>query len=213
MENAGAFIGTAEHNKYVNDSVAELYDLVIDADNGKLYATSTGSLTPSLGTLTSGQGWVLPSDFNRLVSVHILDSEPFVAVPADPALWPELISNPPHKRNARYLLRREFGTGTRELYVFPAVTQTELLVQYVPTRPVLSLDADTFVGTDDELEYIEYTTAIKMLQKEESDTTALEYSRAQLKTRILNNVKDADLNSPRTIRLNRKRGINLRKGY
>jgi hypothetical protein len=55
--------------------------------------------------------------------------------------------------------------------------------------------------------------AIKMLQKEESDTTALEYSKAKLTTRILNNIKDVDLNSPRTIRLNRKRGIYFKRGH
>lgn len=218
MENASNFIADVELNKYVNEGISELYDLEIDADNGKLFATSVGNLDPALGTITSATGWTLPNDFGRLVSVHVRpggSGRPYPAFPLDPSEWASIAENPPPKAAAEYLLRKEFGAGVQELYVWPALSQNELLVQYIPARPVLSLDEDTFTGSDDELEFIEHAAAVKMLQKEESDTTAVEYAKQNLRTRILNNVKDVDLNAPRSIRMNRRRGYPhfRRRGY
>ena len=213
MENAGNFIGSVEHTKYVNDAIGDLFDVVVDADNGKLLGTSVGNLSPALGTVGSGNGWYLPPDFSRLVSVHITDgTRPYIAHPADPADWVGLLDSPPPATNSQYLLTQAFGEGETILYTFPAVAESRVLLRYIPTPPVLSDETDEFTGSTAQLDYIEHNVAVRMLQKEESDTTAVEYALAKLTTRVQNAVKDVDLNTPRTIRMNRRRGMYYKRG-
>jgi len=213
MEDDGGFVADAELNNYVNEGIADLHDVRIDADDSKLLA-SNGPLLVTAGGDSDKHAWTLPSDFNRLISLHITQSgQAHPCISADPSEYVYWAANPPAKTAARYYLREEFGTNTKELYLFPsALTANTIAYTYVKNPPVLSLDSDTFAGAHDHLEYIETYAAAKCLSKEESDTTALEFRKEQLKKRIINATKDVDMSTPRLVRMNRRRGVGYRRG-
>ena len=197
MEDDGNFIPTDERTDYINDGIAALYDVRVDADGGKLMAIN-GPQLQSLGDYA----WQLPNNFARLVSLHIYSGGRYYPVrPADMSEYAELAANPPDERYARYFLRFGFGTNVKEIYLFPlGISAEHIAYTYLPVAPQLSLDTDIFSGTLQEIEYVETYAAIKMLRKEESDTSALEFQREQLKTKIRNATKDVDLNAPRRVR-------------
>lgn len=201
LEDDDDFIASAELTRYVNEGVADLFDARVDANPG-LFAIN-GPLLVSAGI----HAWTLPSNLRQLISVHVqYDNEYYTAQPLDIAdyawaahqsEWTAL--------NARYIYREEFGTGVKELYVFPSGLQnTDIAYTYVPEALVLDLDTDKFYGTYDDLEYVETYAAIKMANKEESDISVLEDRRAKLWSRINNTTKDADLGAPRRVRNVRK---------
>lgn len=203
MENADGFLSDAELDRYLNEAIAELYDFRVSA-NPRLFA-SNGPQLESAGDYS----WTLPNDFRQLVSVHIYDSgNYYVAEPADISEYAELAARDnTFVHDAKYQLREEFGTGTVELYLFPRISNASNIgYTYVKQAPQLETDTDEFHGTLDELQFIETAAAVKMLRKEESDTTALEAERSALWSRITNTTKDADLGAPRTVRNVRRRG-------
>ena len=136
----------------------------------------------------------------------------YPSYPADSAAYAELAANPPEVRNSRYFLRKEYGTGVAELYIFPSanVTAASIAYTYVATPPVLSLDSDTFSGTADDIEYIKVYAASKLLTKEESDTTSIFAELKELESRIRNATKDVDAGGPKTVRRLRRRYRNRR---
>lgn len=202
LEEDDDFIDSDELTRYVNEGIADLFDAKVDA-NPSLFALNGPKLV-SAGT----NAWTLPSDLRQLVSVHVQYSGDYwTAQPLDISdyAWAASQDNWTEYQ-ARYIYREEFGTGTKELYIFPSgIRDTDIAYTYVPEAPVLSLDTDKFYGTFDDLEYIETYAAIKMSNKEDSDSSALEDRRAKLWSRINNATKDADLGAPRRVR-------NVRKG-
>jgi hypothetical protein len=59
---------TAEVDRYVNQGIAELYDLLIDARGREYYET-----TPADTTTTSAQSYALPATFYKLINARILN--------------------------------------------------------------------------------------------------------------------------------------------
>jgi len=202
IENAADFIDDTELTKYANEGLSDLYDVRVDACP-KLFAVNGPLLAEGEGTYV----WVLPTDFRQLISVHILSGGYFhPARPADITEYAELAANAPNETAARYFLRESFGTAVKELYLFPSgISATNIAYTYIPSPTLLSVATDAFAGSSDELEYIEVYGAIKCLNKEESDTTALDARLTELRKRIRNATKDSDLGAPRTIR--RVRGL------
>ena len=199
-EDDSEFVAPVELTKYVNEGIADLFDVRVDA-NPNLFALNGPKLVLN-GPANSAYAWLLPNTFRQLVAVHIRDGGyQYPAVQADPTEYPELDVSPPERQQAKYFLREEFGKGIKELYIFPAIASADDIAwTYVPLSPVLSLDSDEFWGTNDELEYIEVYAAIKVADKEETDSENLVSRRSELKKRIRNATKDADLGGPRTIR-------------
>lgn len=197
----GDFISESELTRYVNEGIADLYDARVDA-NPDLFAVNGPTL------VTAGDfSWTLPVDFRQLVSVYIRYSgDYFTATPIDISAYSWAASQTDWQPyQARYTLREEFGTNTKELYIFPAISNPDDIAYiYIKQAPVLSLDTEQFYATYDELEYVETYAAIKMLSKEESDTSVLETRRAQLWSKINNKTKDSDIGSPRRVRNVRK---------
>lgn len=201
LEEDDDFIAGAELTRYVNEGIADLFDAKVDANPG-LFALN-GPLLVSAGI----HAWTLPADLRQLVSVSVQYSGDYLtAQPLDISdyAWAASQSNWT-AYNARYIFREEFGTGVKELYLFPSgLRNTDIGYTYVPDAPTLSLDTDKFYGTYDDLEYIETYAAIKMANKEDSDTSILEDRRSRLWSRINNATKDADLGAPRRVRNVRK---------
>ena len=197
------FVVTTEVVKYINEGISDLYSIKLDADNAKLYALNGPQLQ-----VAGDFSWTLPSNFERLVSISInIAGNMYPALPADVADFPLLAANPPDEKAARYFQREGFGDGVKELYIFPSgISNTKIAYTYIPSPPALSLGTDQFHGTQDELEYVETYAAIKVAQKEESDTQDLQARRAQLQVRIRNATKDKDSNTVKRVRNLRLRG-------
>jgi hypothetical protein len=209
MEEDDAFITTSEANDYINESVSELYDILSDGASAQIFAINAPVLTQ-----TGTNAYLLPSDFYKLVSVSInVGGIYFPGLPGDERLYAELASDPPEQEEFRYYIRTNLSTGASHLFIFPEIDETKLAVVYIPSPPVLTLDTDALHLPTRWHEYIALSSAVKMLQKQESDTTALEFQKKLTEDRIKDHIREIDSGIPQQIRdieyLYERTGFNL----
>lgn len=136
---ASAFISTADDLLLVNTAVQALHDLLLSLGGEDYFADNALGLTTTAGSPTV----TLPTDFYRLVSLHVR--------------WATDRNEELHELAAegdRFLLSdlNGWGEGTRkafrivanslELYPTPTTVQT-LVMRYVPTATELTSLADT----------------------------------------------------------------------
>jgi len=189
-------VDDTEANLYVNEAYHELYDLITSADDARQF-TVNATIPPQVGTYS----FRLPSDFYRVVSLHVRRGEYYVpALPADPSMYAELADNPSEIGPPRYFVRWDINTGERFVFVFPAPTPETLAITYWPQPAELSLDSDSVDNPSSWLEFVTVSAGIRMLDKVERDATALLLAKRQLEARIRKAVYASDFNSPRMIR-------------
>ena len=195
LTNDSAAISDALANEFVNEAWHELYDLIVDADDAKLFAKNATN-PPSVGTYS----YRLPYDFYRLVSLHVRQGEYYIpGTAADPAQYAELADNQYDYSQPKYFVRWDINTGERFVFVFPA-PKGALAVTYFPQPKILSLDSDSLDNPASWLEFVMVGAAVKMLVKIERDASALMYLHTTLAERIEDGVNDMDFNGPRRIR-------------
>ena len=197
-EDSGA-IGDLELNQYINEAYHELYDLITVADEARLF-TKNATQPPYL----EEHAFYLPYDFYRLVSVHVLREDRYVAaIPADPSDYARLAAlsvDSSSEMNYRYFVRWDINTGERFIFVFPLPSSEALAITYWPQPKELSLDSDSLDNPASWLEFVTVCAAIKMLDRVERDATALLLAKRQLEKRITKAVYASDFNYPRVIR-------------
>lgn len=161
MENS-TFLSTAEWNGLINDSAAELYDLLVDAYED--YFKSTYSFATTANTAN----YTLPADFYKFLGLEqvtgtnqTITCEPF-----------------------EYAERNHY-----QLYNSAGITFN---LDYVPACPLLVADTDTFDGVNGWEEYIVIDAAIKARIKEESDVTDLGAQKAAMAKRIEDSAPNRD---------------------
>jgi len=166
MENS-QFVTDSEIDGYINDSIARLYDLIID-HRGEQYFESEQNITLTKGT----SEYDLPSDFYKVVSLE--DDSGF---PIDTFNRRDYLHKSRHIKynimNNKLKFNRNDYSGNVKLW-------------YVPLAPTLSDDADTadfYNGWD---RFVIVDAAIVCLNKEESDTSQLERELMTLERRIQN---------------------------
>ena len=185
------FISDSELLTYINESYAELYDLLVATYED--YYTEETSLS-----LSDGSGTIpLPADFYKLraldkdlggqwVTVYKFD---FNARNAQPTGIRE-----PYLRDTYYRIVRQ------DLKLAPEATADgSYRLWYIPEFTALSAESDTVdvpAGFD---EYIVIDAAIKCLVKEESSTTALDNAKAAMMKRIENMAANRDAGQPEAI--------------
>jgi len=195
MTNDSAAISDLLANEFVNDTWHELYDLIVSADDAKLFAQNATN-PPKVGTYS----YRLPYDFYRLVSLHTRRGEYYIpGIPADPAEYAELADNWYEYTRPKYFVRWNINTGERFVFIFPE-PQEEVAITYFPQPKELSLDTDSLDNPASWLEFVVVGAAIKMLVKIERDASALMYAHGQLTDRIEDSVQGMDFNGPRRIR-------------
>lgn len=202
MENDSLFISDAEANAYINDSIAELYNIMTEGAERQLFAKNSPILVKD-----GDFAYVLPDDFYKLASVHVYQNGRYeMATQGDPSEYPNLASqsNTYCSTIYRYFLRFNPMTGKKHIYVFPPPPNTELALTYVPSPPSLTSDSETIDGIAGWHEYIIVDAAIKMLQKEETDTQALELRKMDIKGIIVEHARSLDVHHPKSIRKMRK---------
>jgi len=177
MVNSG-FVSDSELNVYINASYAELYDLLV-SKHGEDYFVDSFNIT----TTNNVETYSLPSDFYKLLGVDLqLDTS---------SNWVSLKRFEFAERNipqiwdikfVDFIRYRVFGSSLK-LSPVPQSHQN-IRVWYIPLPSKLVKDNDTFDGIDGWEEYVVIDVAIKMLTKEESDTSQLLGEKMAMKLRI-----------------------------
>jgi hypothetical protein len=184
MENSN-FITPEELTSYINNSISELHDILIQAYESDYYikeatfTTTNNQDTYALSTV------IADNDFYKIRGVDAkLNNQD----------WSTLKPFQFNERNKR----QNFGgwnylgiANVRYRLVGSNITFTpipdsniECRIWYIPVAVTLNTDTDELQDLNNFSEYVIVDAAIKMMQKEESDTTVLQQQKAALKRRI-----------------------------
>lgn len=200
------FVTTSEWNSYINQSYFELYDLLVDAYEDYFIApalTFSTDGTSDQYALPTGSNYDGAAPFYKLMGVDCgLDTS-----------------------NNAFVTLKKFNFIARNRYVYPQITNTILgtfnmqyrllgdsiefiptpstgqiiRLWYIPRMTELLADTDICDGVSGWTEYIIVDAAIKALQKEESDVTALMVQKKALQSRIEAASMNRDAGQPDTI--------------
>lgn len=185
--------------EYINAAMGELYDLLVTAYEDYFYSTSDV-------TLVSGtESYDLPTDFYKAVKVYYKES--------NGARWDmarftmsELADRTygvPSVAESRHLRYRIMGdkiifhpeplaSGTVELWYIPELTK-------LATDGSDASTAITFCAPVQWEEYLIVSTAIRLLDREESDSSMLRAERDRMTARIISSAADRDAGEPMRI--------------
>lgn len=152
------FITTATWNNYINASWQELYGILAQAFGSDYYVANPFAIT------TDGTNYLfaLPSDFFKLEGVDL-------------------------KLGGKWTTLKTFAFGERNRgSISNNIPTAGLVLQawYFPRPTLLAQDADTLDGVNGWEEYIVTDSAIKALEKEESDASMVMAQKQALKERI-----------------------------
>lgn len=209
------FIQNPELDSYINQSMFELYDLLINTysdyfvtspvtftTNGTtyLYPLPDGALP---FTDVSGQS-IVAEPFYRLIGVDLainnasnayVTLKNFNFVDRNKYLYPNSASTIYGVFNMQYRL-----LGNKIEFI-PVPTGNQIVrLWYIPRLKELLMDTDlTTSSISGWIEYVITDVAIKMLQKEESDVSVLAAQKQALMKRIEDSAINRDIGSPDTI--------------
>lgn len=188
------FVSDSELTSYINNSAAELYDLLCEAYGSDYYVESEE------GTTVADQAdYDLPDDFYELKAVDLQ---------TDASNWVNVQRFNFNERNRNdsagnsvlgYTACRYRLVGNQLKFSPVPPPSSTYRVWYVPTSPALSAASDTLEQLNGYSEYIIVDVAIKMLQKEESDVRVLLAQKMALQKRITDKAQNRDANQATTI--------------
>lgn len=186
-----AYIDEPQMTRYINASLAELYDLVV-ASNKDHYAESA-NISVSSGT----DSYALAADHYRLVGVDVYVS----------GYWHLMNRFNLHERNQLQDSGTAEETSTRyrvvggALKLRPTPTWTGTVrYWYIPAPPQLSLDTDMWDGIAGWEQYVIVDCCIKCGIKQKEDVAELMAQKAALAGRIKMLCSDMDDNEPDRVR-------------
>jgi len=205
------FVTVPEWNSYINQSAYELYDLLttvyedynmapvvqfttdgsqfFDLPNGTNYSSAPAFyklLGVDIGVAGGTNGWVTLKRFDYIARNRYV--------------FPQITSTAMGIFNMQYRLM-----GSRIMFIpTPSAAQTVRL-WYIPRMASMLADTDILDGVSGWTEYVIVDAAIKALQKEESDVTALMAQKQALIDRINASAMNRDAGAPDTISNTRTR--------
>ena len=189
------FIADAELTGYVNNSLAELYDLLVSRYEGYYI------LPPVTFTIASGAyTYTLPSDFYKLKGLdRNLSGDEWYSIQA--------FNFQERNQLARPITRTILGSsdlayrilGSKIYFVPTALAPWTYRIWYIPQYTPLVADGDTADCVNGWEEYIVLDAAIKMMIKEESDVSALFMLKQALIERIEAMADNQDIGRPERI--------------
>lgn len=172
------FVSDAELNYYINASITELYDLLIQS-RGENYYVKSYSFT----TTTNQDTYALPADFLKLMGVDYVTSAT-QAITLKAFRWQERNRfREPFYNTRNYNLMYQIRGDNLVFIPTPNGNQT-LKLWYIPREQELVSDSDTFDGINGWEEYVVIDAAIKMRVKEESPVDELLLAKQDMKSRI-----------------------------
>jgi hypothetical protein len=181
------FVSDAEANFWIDQRVAQLYDMLVAADSDR-YVVEASVVTTSSAT----QPWVvdLPEDFYVLRGVdHVRGNSRY---PLESYQLQERdgfgqASGYPYadRVSTRYRVASNGIDGADAALHFDRNPgNTTFVVYYVPNPPLLAEDEDVLDGFAAWEDWVIFKVAINMMAKEESDTSTLERECAQIEQRL-----------------------------
>lgn len=213
------FVTMSEWNVYINNSLYELYDLLIQKYGNDYFVAQECRFN-----LTGSYQYQLPDGILPFIDIN---NSPFVAKPFYKLLGVDLAINP---NNQAWITLGKFNFIERNSYVYPQLG-TNLLgiaglryrmegnllwfiptpqsgqmarIWYIPRLTTLLKDTDLAEGVSGWLEYVAVDAAIKALQKEESDVTVLAAQKMALIQRIEAAAENRDPGIPDTVSQTRR---------
>lgn len=174
------FITDAEFNQYINNSITELYDLLIQKFGNEYYLNIY-----SFPTVIGIDSYALPTDFYKLIGADIL-----VGGTDYISLRPFMFSE--RNRYTAAVSRTIYGVadlryrlyGNNIKFMPVPDGNSTIRLWYIPVIQELASDSATLDGGNGWEEFIVVDTAIKALQKEESDVSVLLAQKQALVKRI-----------------------------
>jgi len=189
------FISDSELNRYINSSIKDLYDRLINA--GEYYYVSSADISVVGGTAT----YSLPNDFYKLLGVDLVIDSNGNAVTLRPFQFEQRNSylftptwNVVGLSYLRYMLQ-----GSNIKFVPVPSGATTVRLWYSPAFADLVSDSDSFDGINGWEEYVILDAAIKMMIKEESDPQALMVQKQGMIQRLNEMKLMRDIGSPSKI--------------
>lgn len=190
------FVTTSEWNTYINQSLFELYDLLVTAYGEEYFAapflTFNTNGTDQFYPLPDGVNYNAAPAFYKLLGVDLglnTNAQPnngwvtigkFNLIDRNSFYYPNTNSSQYGLFNTRYRL---FGNKI-EFIPTPSASQPMRLL-YIPRMDVLLKDTDiTNEGISGWIEYVIVDAATKALNKEESDVSVLQGQKQMLLKRI-----------------------------
>lgn len=203
------FVTASEWNSYINQSAFELYDILTTEYEDYNIAE------PFVFVTTSAQSYKLPNGIvadayggigrplYKLMGVDLgltsgsngwLTVKKFDFIQRNRYIFPNLASSYMGVFNLRYRVM-----GNQLTLIPPPSAGQYLRLWYVPRMERLLKDTDMLDGVNGWTEYVIVDAAIKALQKEESDVTALMMQKQALTDRIQAAAMNRDAGQPDTI--------------
>lgn len=192
------FVTLPEWNTYINQSYFELYDLLVT-----LYEDYFLALPYTFTTVGNQSSYDLPSNFYKLMGVDCgqnvanesrVNVNKFNFIDRNKYVYPSVTNTFFGVFNLRY---RVLGG---KLHFIPVPSAGQIItVWFIPKLVQLLQDTDVVDGVSGWTEYIVVDAAIKALEKEESDTTALMVRKAALLKRIEDSGSKRDAGQPDTV--------------
>jgi hypothetical protein len=188
-----SFISDSEMNSYINNSGAELYDLIVSRFEDYYIDSFTFTIT------SPDDGYTLPSQFYKLRGLDFQISGDWVTI--------HKFTFEERNRGNRQINRAMLGLTNikyrivgQRIKIIPA-DQAPGTYQcwFIPAWTNMIVDSDTASNLEDWHEYIIVDAAIKCLQKEESDVSILMAQKANLTARIDSMAANRDAGSPEVV--------------
>jgi hypothetical protein len=196
------FVTDAELTSYINQSLFELYDILVQAFGNDYYVADPYEFTTEAATtrypLPTGPD---PQGVYKVLGVDLQQSgsatgwlslQRFNFAERNAASAAVLVL--PQRTNLRYRL-----AGDDLMLSPPPPAGLTLRVWYVPRMAPLADDDDLADGVSGWVEYAICDAAIKCLQKEESDVSVLLAQKLALVKRIQAAAENRDAGSPATV--------------
>jgi len=190
-----AYVSKTALREEINQSIAELYDLVVQADQG--YYESTDTITVVSGTAS----YSLPTDYYKTIGVDVQRS--------DGSTWINLRRYNHTERN-KY---SNYGGGINREWTEYRVRGGNIVFTpsptwsgsarhfYIPTPTKLTDDGDTFDGVAGWDDYVVYDCLVKFVGgKEEGDAAVWQSLFDKAQNRIEQMSRTRDFGEPSTIR-------------
>ena len=189
------FVTDAELTSYINASIAELHDLLVQSYGSDYFLSET-----TFSTISGQDSYDLPTDFYKVRGVDVdLNNGDFVTLKKFNFNERNIFNNVASwsLSNIPYVRYRVMGNKIR-FTPLPESNRT-VKIWYIPLATKLIDDTDTLDDFNQYSEYVIVDVAIKMLQKEESDVTILLAQKQQLKLRIEAASQDRDAGESESI--------------
>jgi hypothetical protein len=182
------FVSDAELNQYINNSIAELHDILCEAYGSEYYVQSVES-----SIVANQDDYDLPSDFYELKGVDLrVNNDAWLTIrrfmfnernrDSDFNVWDFAGVS-----NVRYRI-----VGNKLKFSPMPDRNATYRLWYVPVATKLEADTDTLDDMNAYSEYVIVDAAIKMMQKEESDVSILMAQKQALEKRIRDKSQNRD---------------------